>query len=194
MEQSAPRGAPPRRAGVTMTEIVVVLVILGIMAALALPRLDTRRFRVDAAARLVRGTLQVAQRTAVARQYDVIVGFDAGRNALRVTDDRNGNGAMDGGERTVWHTLDGGPVFTAPPAALPGLPADGAIVIPRMRTIGGLPSVVFRRNGAASSELALYVAAAPGDTADLRAVAMEQATGRTRWYRYLDGAWKAASR
>jgi type II secretory pathway pseudopilin PulG len=176
-----------------MIEIVMVLAVIGIMAALAIPRLNTRGFHADAATRFVRGTLQVAQRTAVARQYDVIVSFDAGTNALRVTEDRNNNGNIDNGERTRWERLENGPAFVTPPAALPGFSGSGAIVIPGTRSIGGLPSVIFRRNGAASSELAVYMAAMPGDTASLRAVSMEQATGRTRWFRYVGGAWKAAS-
>ena len=171
----------------------MVLAIFGVMAALAIPRLNTRGFHADAAARSVRGTLQVAQRTAVARQYDVIVSFDVATSAMRVTEDRNTNGNIDGGERTSWHTLDGGPAFVTPRSALAGFSGDGAIVIPRVRTIGGLPSVIFRRNGAASSELAVYMAGLAGDTTSLRAITMEQATGRTRWFRYLDGAWKPAS-
>jgi hypothetical protein len=61
---------------------------------------------------------------------------------------------------------------------------------PDVRTLDGMPSVIFRRNGAASTDVDVYVAAARGS--DYRAVSVVQATGRTDWFRYVNSAWKPA--
>ncbi len=188
------RGGPPARAGFTLIETVLVMTIIGIVAAFAMPRWNTAAMHADAAARLVRGTLQVAQRTAVARQYDVIVGFDATRGLVRVTHDRNNNGAIDTGEPTASRSVENRVVLRAGPAALPGMTGTAAVTLSRPRTIGGLPSVIFRRNGAASSDVAVFLRASATDAANVRAVGVEQATGRTEWFKYLGGAWRPSDR
>lgn len=177
-----------RRHGFTLIEMLMVVVIIGLLAGFAAPRINSGGMRADAAARQMRGALQVAQRTAVTRQFDVIVGVDAAGGGLRVTEDRNNNAQVDAGERTTWHRLDGRSRFAAPPSPLPGSVATTAN-LSRPRTIGGLPSVIFRRNGAASSALELYLAGSDPSTT-VRAVSVVQATGRTEWHRHTGAGWK----
>jgi prepilin-type N-terminal cleavage/methylation domain-containing protein len=178
------------RDGYTLVELMMVVVVIGIATAMALPRLNTSGMRVDAAVRDVRGTLQVAQRTAVMRQFDVIVSVDVANAALRVVEDRNNNAAIDADERTRWVRLEPGNRFTVPPAGV--TPANGALSAVRLsqpRTIDGLPSIIFRRHGAASSNAEIFVQGVGGRDSDFRAVTVVQATGRAEWYR-RDGAWK----
>lgn len=173
----------------------MVMVIMGIMAAFAMPRLNTHASHADAAARLVRGSMEVAQRTAIARQYDVIVSFDAASNTIRVIEDQNNNGAADAGEHSFSRALEGGVRFADPPAAIPTAPtAGGALAFSRARTVAGLPSIVFRRNGATSSTAAIYLRTASDAGQSVRGVLVEQATGRAEWYRYLDGSWRRSGR
>src|SRR5437868_4696142 len=55
------------RRGFTLAETMIVLVIAGMMIALAIPRVDTTKYRADAIATIVRTTLQMAQRQAITR-------------------------------------------------------------------------------------------------------------------------------
>lgn len=176
--------------GFTLVEILIVVVIIGIVAATAVPRLDTSGMRADAAARGVRGAIQVAQRTAVMRQFDVILSIDVANRAVRVVEDRNNNAAVDDGERTTWVRLDEATRFATPPAPVGVAGGDpGAVMLSQPRTIGGLPSIIFRRNGAASSDAEIFLQGATGRGESLRAITVVRATGRAEWYR-RDGSWK----
>jgi hypothetical protein len=51
-----------------------------------------------------------------------------------------------------------------------------------------MPSITFRRNGAASSDVEVYLAL--GDVGNgSRSVNVAQATGRPAWYRWSGSAW-----
>lgn len=178
-----------QRSGFTLVELIIVLVIVGVVAAMAVPRLDLAGYRADAGARLVRGALQVAHRTAIARQSDVIVSFDADGGGVRIAEDLNSNGQIDADERVTWKRFDGGIRFATPPATIDG-GNGGAVVLTRSRAVEGLPSVIFRRNGAASSDVELYLTDATGERDAFRGIAVVQATGRADWYRLRDGNWK----
>jgi hypothetical protein len=57
----------------------------------------------------------------------------------------------------------------------------------------GMPTVIFRRDGAASSDLEVYVVSSRALPDDFRAIQVVQSTGRTDWFRYLNDHWKAGS-
>lgn len=174
-----------------MIELLVVVLLLGIIAGLAVPRFDFATLRADAGVRIVRGTLMSAQRAAVMRGYDVVVSFDTTRSRMRVFQDDNGNRTPDAGERTRWTALEEQTYFTTPPAPVvsgePTAPVTGS----RLVDLDGMPSVVFRRSGAASSTLRVYVLSRRGRQDQYRAVSMSQATARTDWYRRIGSAWSA---
>lgn len=182
------------RRAVTLIEMMIVVVLLSIVSALALPRLNLAQFRADDSVRAVRTTLQNAQRLAVTRQYDVIVSFDTSNKQLIVVEDTNNNYQVDPGERTTATPLDVGVTFSTPAqggvTGPVGSPIDGTNVL----TINGLPSVVFLRSGSASSYLEVYLTANGnnGET-EWRAVQVTQSTGRTVWYRWLVNLWSKAS-
>lgn len=59
-------------------------------------------------------------------------------------------------------------------------------------TSDGMTSVIFRRDGSASSDLEVYVGSPNGDPKNFRGVQVTKATGRTDWYKYVNNAWKGA--
>lgn len=181
-------GGGRSRAAVTLLEMMVVVALAGIVLAAALPRVNLGRYKVDAAMRIVQGTLQQAQRNAIQRQHDVIVGFDTAASLIRVLYDANNNRGADPGEHIVRIPLQEGNRFAAPGTGLGGT-ATAAVAGPNLTEIAGLPSVIFRRDGATSSEVAVYVRA-PGSAQDYRALAITQSTGRAQLFRYTAGVWR----
>lgn len=183
-----PHGRIPT-PGVTLPELLVACTILSILAAAALPRLELTRPRADVGMRLVRTTLQQAQRLAVQHQYDVVVSVDVGGRRLRVAEDSTNDRVIDARERVRWVPLDDGLHFVAPPQPVPG-GVGGAEMAGVVRTVGGLPSVTFHRSGAASGDVEIYLEARRGGRRDVRALKVTHSTGRTDWYRWIDGAWR----
>jgi hypothetical protein len=140
----------------------------------------------------VRLALQNAERLAVTRKHDVVVSFDLTNERLRILEDRNNNDAVDNGERVTYAALENGVHFKAPPAGLSG-PVTSAVVGSNIKTVNGMPTIVFRRDGAASTDLEVYLASSKELANDWRAIQVVQSTGRTDWYRYMKNLWKAGS-
>lgn len=182
-----------RSAGVTLIELVIVLTMIGVVTAIALPKIDLAGFQIDAAMRNVGTTLLVAQRLAVTRQHDVTVRFDLTGQALWIHEDANDNGMVDGGERIRRVPLGDEVLFgrgSAPPVPALG-PANPVTFSKRAQ---GYPAVTFHRSGSASEAGGLYLMARRALTSDqrsgdVRAVEIQRATGRAGWYRYGGGTW-----
>ena len=82
----SPRKSPDSPAGFTLVEILVVVVILAIAAAVVVPHiLDTGDFQAVAAARLVACDLQYAQNVAITSQVPVTVTFDVSGNSYTLS-------------------------------------------------------------------------------------------------------------
>ncbi|MDB4949807.1 MAG: hypothetical protein JWM27_2456 [Gemmatimonadetes bacterium] len=181
-----------RDAGYTFMEMITVLVLLGILATLALPRLDVTGYRSDAALHSVGTLLLSAQRAAVMKQHAVVVAFDVTGRRIRVHDDLNDNGAIDAGEGIRWEPLDDGMVFgqgSAPAAAV----GAGPVTFTKRQT--SWPAVTFLRNGSAGEEGGVYLTSrravtAGGRPRDARLVTVARATGRPSWLSYASGSWK----
>lgn len=169
----------------------MVVVVIGLVAAIAAPQIDLAGYRVSSSASAVGNTLLAAQRMAVTRQHNVVVMFDTTQPALRVLDDSNNDGLVSNGETVRVVPVGEQVVFSR--GSAPARPMGGTpLVINKMA--GGLPAITFVRNGSASEAAGFYLtsrkAALTGSDADhARAVELDRATGRASWYRWNGSAW-----
>jgi len=163
---------------------MIVVVIAGLMVALALPRIDTTKFRADAIAQIVRTTLQYAQRQAITQQHDMVVSFDTSGERIRTFWDINNNGQLGTGERTTWRGLDVGVLFTDPSVnGVSGTAIAKPVSGSAITTLAGWPTITFHRDGSVSSDAEIYVSVAAHGPPWYRAITLTQATGRIEWYR-----------
>jgi len=182
------------RRGFTLIEMVMVLVVVGVLLALGLPRLNMGRFRADAVAQLVRTTVQTAQRTALTRQHDVLISFDTVAGRMRVVWDADNNGRITEGERVVWTSLETGNAFSSPATGLSGA-STTAIAGAGLRVLDDLPTLTLHRDGTSSTAVEIYISTAgQGVGHAYRAIRLIPSTGRTEWFRRrTDGTWAPAS-
>jgi prepilin-type N-terminal cleavage/methylation domain-containing protein len=180
-----------RRAGFTLIEVLASLIIVGILSALALPRLDLESYKVNSAVRTMTSTLTYAQRLAVTLQHDVRVSFDSTNARIRIHEDANNNGIMDGVERVTSRPLEDGVTLgrgTAPAAPF----GSAAVNFTQMQ--GGLPVVVFRRDGSASENGGFYLttkrSAVQANPYRSRAGQIIRGSGRVIWQRYTNSGWQ----
>lgn len=91
-----------RNKGFTLIEIMIVIVIMGIMAAIATPNLMSymSRLRLNGAARQVMTDLMLARGKAVSENKRVGVVFTS-NHQYTIFSDNNQNSAIDTGELTV---------------------------------------------------------------------------------------------
>jgi len=179
------------RHGFTLVELLMVVVIVGMMAGIAIPRSGLASYQANSGARVVASALSHAQRLAVSQQADIRVAFDVPSNEMRVHEDRDNDNVIDVGERVVFTSLPEGVTFGRGAAD----PRDiGGEVVTFTRTQDGLPVVVFHRDGTTSESGGLYLSTvaglATGRDTDVRAVEIARATGRATWFSFATGLWK----
>ena len=177
----ASRRRPTRQAGFTLIEVVVTLILVGILGALAYPKIDVGRYKADAVVTTVRSTMQQAQRASLVGQHDIIVSFDVGGNRIRLAWDRNNNHVIDEGERVSWTSLSQGNRFATPTRGVHG-DVDRPVMGSNLKSLDDYPTVTFHRDGSLSSELEIYMSSF-STPVRWRAVTVVQATGRTDWFR-----------
>ena len=179
-----------RRCGFSMIEMLMTLIIIGIVTLMAVPKLDLSHMKSDAALRQLTTFFVQAQRTALKKQYNVIVSIDVASNRLRFVEDRNNSNTYDAGDRMMWMAFDPGVTFVSAPTPLDGM--GGTVTFLKPRVIDGYSSVIFRRNGAASSDGALFITTKPSDPGSIRGLEITQSTGRADPYKYTGSAWVRA--
>ena len=179
------------RAGFTLTELMITAATVGILAAIAVPSLNLGRVRANAAMRGVGSSVMAAQRQAIIRQHDVIVRINTARNVMTVHLDADDDATVDTNERIRAFPLGEGIVFGR--GAAPQW-ADASSTVNLTRTVDGLPSITFHRNGSASENGGFYVVSPrrsygeKGDSA--RYLDISRATGRVSWHHYSGTQWK----
>jgi prepilin-type N-terminal cleavage/methylation domain-containing protein len=192
----ARRGRPWSRArrGFTIIELTVVLIMVGIIAGMAMPRLNYQRYRADAAARVTRAVLQTSQRAAIMRQTNMLIVFDIAQRRMHIIEDSNNSYSYDAGERVRVRPLEEGATFRIPTApvygsTVPSTPVAG----PNMSTVWGLPAIAFLRDGASSTDLNIYICSARCPPENQRALVLTQASGRTESWRHNGSTWRRTS-
>lgn len=180
-----------RTAGFTMVEVMASVVIIGLLSAMALPRLDLEAYKVNSAVRSVTSSLTYAQRLAVTLQHDVRVTFDSTNSAIRIHEDANNNGVLDGNERLTFLPLEGGVQLGRASAPAAGF---GSAAVNFTQTQNGLKMVVFRRDGTASENGGFYLTTKKSATQSnpyrSRAGQIIRASGRIIWQRYTPTGWQ----
>jgi prepilin-type N-terminal cleavage/methylation domain-containing protein len=178
------------RRGVTIIELLMVMIILGVVAAIAVPRIDMNAYRADAAARAVRGVLQIAQRSAITRQSNVIVTFDSTSNRMTVLEDINDNGTADAGERLTNKPLEEKVRFIAPTMGkVAGGSTSRFIAGSSLQYVASQPRLTMRRDGSSSSDAEIYLTVNANNPKQFRAITVDPSIGKTELYRYSGSVW-----
>ncbi len=180
------------RRGYTLIEMMIVVTLIAIVTATAMPHIDYQNSRQDGAVRAIRGALQQAQSYAVSSQHEVWVIVDAAHNrVIAVQDPSDSNKYVIGDHYWAVPMQDGAKLGLGAVAPLTGdaAPVAGvAITTTTPITAGALSTVptgfVFRADGAVSSNAQIYITSARGLARDSRAIDVTQATGRVDWYHY----------
>jgi prepilin-type N-terminal cleavage/methylation domain-containing protein len=187
---SEARLAARERCGLTLIELLMVVAIMAIMAAVALPRISLNRYRADAAGRLARTLFQNAQRNAITRQSNVIVSFDYFTNRLRIVQDYNNNDTLNTGDKVDYRRLEEGAHFAKPYwAGINGTTPSSSVTFSQTSTVGGLPSLIFRRDGSASANLELYVTMRDSVPTEYRGIIVTASTGKSDMYKWNGSTW-----
>lgn len=176
------------RRGHTLIETIIVMSLLAVIASMALPRINYTEMRLDANVKVVRSALQQAWRMSVQKQHDVLVSFDTAGRRVRVLEDANNDGLVTSGERTTWRPIEEGARFAVPPSGVSGTVSQ-SVSGSGVKTVGGLPTITFRRNGSTSGDMEVYLAADHRNETKYRGITLAQATGRTEWFRFVNSSW-----
>jgi MSHA pilin protein MshC len=128
-----------RHSGFTMIELIMTMVIIGVMAVVALPRLDMVRSFDEAGYRdKVKATLEYARKSAVAQRRNVRVALAGNNLTLTIDNDIPESGAAATYPRAL--------ALPAPDRACGG--ATNQICAPAGITLAGTATLIFSALGA----------------------------------------------
>ena len=135
------------RRGYTLGELLWVIVILGVITALAVPKLDWMKYRLNAEQRNIAGQLSYAQRLAVSLQHNVQVTIDNAQKRLLVDEDANNDGTYTSNERRRVIQLTSGLNFSQ----------NGVTSLPAPAPANQLTTIIYRRDGSADQSGVIFM-------------------------------------
>jgi len=176
------------RGGYSLVEAILVLALIAIIGGITVPRFDTAQPAVDGAVLSLNAVLMTVQRTAMLRQHDVRVVFQAADRSLLIHRDADNDGAVSTGEDSYVEELPDGVAFGR--AGAPAL-RGGSEDITFRDGPEGEPELVFHRNGSASEEGIFHLThASGGDASSTRAVEIFRSTGLPTCFTHESGSWE----
>jgi prepilin-type N-terminal cleavage/methylation domain-containing protein len=176
------------RQGHTLIEMLIVMGLMATLAGIAMPRLNYSGLRLDANVRVLRSVFQQAWRASIQKQHDMLVSLDTAGKRIRMLEDANNDGLPSTGERVTWRPLEEGAVFDVPATGVTGA-VTASVSGTGVRTVNGMPTITFRRNGSTSGDAEIYLSIQFRGVKEFRGVTVAQATGRTEWFRRVNSSW-----
>ncbi len=184
-----------------MIEMAIAVGVIAVIAIVAIPNIDFRKFEMDSNARNVQNHIIAAQTTAVQKNKNVVLTFVYCNNQFRTVIDANGNNGYDAGETRTWVNLSEGAKFVTPLTTIDGAglyyaTGPGIIVYNNVAATNGQvcvssPSIVLYPRGSTSGDVVIYIGSAAGRKQDYRAIQVYGATGKVHiWRTQPDGSWK----
>ncbi len=184
-----------------MIEMAILVGIIAVLAAIAIPNIDFQRFRMDTNMRAVQNQLIGAQMLSVQKKVRVILTFVYNEGQFRVVQDQNNDGLWGGAEPRNWRTLAEKMKIVIPPSTIDGASPYYATG-PGIRYVGitgtsgtacaSCPTMDIYPNGSTSGDVVVYFGS--GKTArksDYRAVQIYGSTSKVKLWRMQDnGSWK----
>lgn len=183
------------RGGFTLVEMLIVVVIIGILTAISLPKINLSRIRSKAAIQTLGTTMLALQRDAISRQHNVVVIIENATSSLRVLYDSTNDITLNNNERTRSVPLGEEIVFGKPSTVPARSFGANPINFTTTEVTTGLPAIVLYRNGSAREFGGIYLstrkamAGAPGHQGETWAMEIVRATGRAEWLRWTGTAW-----
>ncbi len=188
---SAPAGD---RDGFTVIEMLIAMIIIGILAAMMIPRLDTSKIRAKAAALRLGTTLLAVQREAIGKQHQMVVMIDTAGRRMRILDDSTNDGTWNNGERVRSVEIADGIKFGRPASVTARPFGNSPINFTNVEPTTGLPAIIFYRNGSTQEYGGIYIsspkAMSGGTKEGIWAIEITRATGRAEWYNWNGSSWK----
>jgi prepilin-type N-terminal cleavage/methylation domain-containing protein len=180
----------------TLIEMMIVIALITVITATAMPKVNYTAYRVDSGARALRAAMQRAETYAVASQHNMLVAVDVTNGVMYVIEDANNNLVVDPGEHIVAVPLQDGVEFLVPPttptwagAPNPSGPLTGTTLITITVNAKSLPGFLFRSDGSSSSDVQIYLTSKRQLVNDWRGINVTRATGRADWYKDEAGSW-----
>ncbi len=183
-----------RARGFSLIELLLVISMIGVLAALVLPKIFVDNTQVDTATRTFGMSLMVAQREAIARQHNVLLVFDTSAHTITTVWDANNNATADAGEKTRPFLIPERVVLGRPASVSPLGTATASV--PVTLKLGDKPMLVLQRNGSIDRSVTLYLSTissmAGSPNVDARAIVLARATARPDWYAWTGSKWRRA--